>query len=153
MLNKDCNLRGSPGTLMPLRLGLSLDPQDRKPMSLYFILHRSVAVHRSCGTVCLADVLQGRYSPSTKPLDAHLACRWCWLCISGAARVEAGYANCLQNPVGITYEQNGKKCRGKAPSLSIMLGSAALFCAVGVKAFSFSKDAPRPFDNVGPDNI
>ena len=45
------------------------------------------------------------------------------------------------------------KMQGESPEPfdNVRLGS--LFCAVGAKAFSFSWDAPRPFDKVGPDNV
>ena len=95
--------------------------------------------------------MPSKFGLSLDPLDRNL-CPWCWLCILEAARVEAGYASCLQNPVGSTYEQNGKM-QGESPEPfdNVRLGS--LFCAVGAKAFSFLWDAPRPFDNVGPDNV
>ena len=48
---------------------------------------------------------------------------------------------------------NMAKKQGESPEPfdNVRLGS--LFCAVGAKAFSFLWDAPRPFDNVGPDNV
>ena len=54
---------------------------------------------------------------------------------------QAGYASCLQSHIQGGPESFDNDTLGNG------------FCAVGAKAFSFFRDAPKPFDNVGPDDV
>ena len=71
-----------------------------------------------------------------------------WVCIFGGSSCRSGPCkSILQNSWGAHMSNHGHKMQREAPSLSIRLGSAAIFCAVGARGFQLHMERPQPFDN------